>query len=80
MTTLRQIINDREENMNPKYRPLTIQDEARNQGYAYGYEKHEIIKELWMQGASLEGILKQAYQEGFLKGFAHKFDNTNYEE
>ena len=75
MTTLRQIVNDRDEKFQ-----WSIQDEATHRGYNYGVSKHEIIKELLREGASLEAVLKNAYQEGFLHGFEHKFDNTNYEE
>jgi hypothetical protein len=75
MTTIRQIINERDEKFQ-----WSVQDEAIHRGTNYAQAKHEISKELWMEGASLEGIIKQAYQEGFLHGFEHKFDQTNYEE
>lgn len=75
MTTIRQIINNANEGIK-----WSIQDEAIHRGYNYGVTKHEIIKELLREGASLEAVLKNAYQEGFLHGFEHKFDQTNYEE
>jgi hypothetical protein len=72
MTTLKQIINER-----PAW---SINDEAIHRGYNYGVTNHEIIKELMREGVSIEVVLKNAYQEGFLHGFEHKFDQTNYEE
>jgi hypothetical protein len=80
MTTIRQIINEREEKFNTYNGKWSVNDEAIHRGTNYAQAKHEISKELWMEGASLEGIIKNAYQEGFLHGFEHKFDQTNYEE
>jgi hypothetical protein len=77
MTTFRQIINERDEYINGKW---SVQDEAIHRGTNYATAKYDIVKELLNEGASLSGILKQAYQEGFLHGFGHKFDQTNYEE
>ena len=76
MTTIRQIINERDE-YNGKW---SVNDEAIHRGTNYATAKYAIVKELLNEGASLEGIIKQAYQEGFLHGFEHKFDQTNYEE
>jgi len=76
-----QTTQPKEDNMISKApRPWSIQDEAIHRGYNYGVAKHEIIKELLREGASIEAVLKNAYQEGFLHGFEHKFDQTNYEE
>jgi hypothetical protein len=75
MTTIRQIINDR----NEKFQ-WSVQDEAIHRGTNYSEAKYEITQELMREGASLKAVLKQAYQEGFLHGFEHKFDQTNYEE
>jgi hypothetical protein len=58
----------------------TIEDEAILRAYNYAVAKLDICKELLNEGGSLEVMLKQAYQQGFLNGFGHKFDNTNYEE
>lgn len=76
MTTIRQIINERDE-YNGKW---SIQDEAMHRGYNYSEAKREIVKQLLNEGASINSFIKQAYQEGFLHGFEHKFDQTNYEE
>lgn len=58
----------------------TIQDEAIHRGMNYANENDKMLKELMREGVDLFAILKNAYQEGFLHGFAHKFDNTHYEE
>ena len=59
----------------------TIQDEAIHRGMNYAEFWEKDIKELIQdEGMSLHAILKNAYQEGFLHGFEHKFDQTNYEE
>jgi hypothetical protein len=73
MTTIRQIINDR-----PAW---TINDEAIHRGVNYA-EKHakEHLDLVRYKEATVHAILKNAYQEGFLHGFAHKFDDVNYEE
>jgi len=75
MTTIRQIINERDEKFQ-----WSINDEAIHRGTNYATAKHEVAKELLDEGANLRSMLKQAYQEGFLHGFEHKFDQTNYEE
>ena len=78
MTTIRQIINEKEENTyNGKW---SINDEAIHRGYNYSEDKYEITQELMREGASLKAVLKNAYQHGFLHGFEHKFDDTNYEQ
>lgn len=59
----------------------TIQDEAIHRGTNYASANEHLIKELVRdEGMSFHAILKNAYQEGFLHGFEHKFDQTNYEE
>ena len=61
-----------------KYSAWTIQDEAIHRGYNYAdyWEKNYHPND---NMPSLHAMLKNAYQEGFLHGFAHKFDDTNYE-
>jgi hypothetical protein len=79
MTTIRQIINEKEENTyNGKW---SINDEAIHRGNNYA-EKHAKAHQdaVRYKEATMYAILKNAYQEGFLHGFAHKFDQTNYEE
>jgi hypothetical protein len=71
MTTLRQIINER-----PTW---TINDEAIHRGHNYATEMMEVYKQM-DEFISMKAKLSNAYQEGFLHGFEHKFDNTNYEE
>jgi hypothetical protein len=62
-------------------RVWTIHDEAIHRGMNYATANEKIIAELRRdEGVRLHAILKNAYQEGFLHGFEHKFDNTNYEE
>ena len=58
----------------------TVEDEAIHRGMNYAEYWEQDIKDLLKEGMSLHAILKNAYQEGFLHGFEHKFDNTNYEE
>jgi hypothetical protein len=57
----------------------TVADEAIHRGVNYANEWEQIIK-TELRGISIHAMLKNAYQEGFLHGFEHKFDNTNYEE
>lgn len=59
----------------------TVVDEAIHRGVNYAEANEEILKDLIRsEGMSFHAVLKNAYQEGFLHGFEHKFDNTNYEE
>ena len=59
----------------------TIQDEAIHRGVNYADVNMPILLELRKdEGITIHAMLKNAYQEGFLHGFEHKFDNTNYEE
>ena len=62
--------------------PWTVEDEAIHRGMNYAELYERVYDELRNNGepVSLHAILKNAYQEGFLHGFEHKFDNTNYEE
>lgn len=59
----------------------TIEDEAIHRGANYAEANLEQIAMLRKEeGMTLFAVLKNAYQEGFLHGFEHKFDQTNYEE
>ena len=58
----------------------SIRDEAIHRGYNYSEEIYEEMVQAMRDGMSLKAVLKQAFEDGFLTGFAHKFDNTNYEE
>ena len=61
--------------------PWTVADEAIHRGMNYAKANEEIMREsMRFEGATLHAILKNAYQEGFLHGFEHKFDEHNYEE
>ena len=58
----------------------SIQDEAIHRGNNYAEVTEPMLKELMKdEHISVHAMLKNAYQEGFLHGFAHKFDDTNYE-
>lgn len=77
MTTIRQIINDRDEYQGK----WTVADEAIHRGMNYAKDmeaNYLVLKQ--EKNITLHAMLKQAYQEGFLHGFEHKFDQTNYEE
>ena len=59
----------------------TVQDEAIHRGMNYAKDmeaNYLVLKQ--EKNITLHAMLKQAYQEGFLHGFEHKFDQTNYEE
>lgn len=59
----------------------SINDEAIHRGTNYAADNLHLIKQLMQdEGMSFHAVLKNAYQEGFLHGFEHKFDQTNYEE
>jgi hypothetical protein len=59
----------------------TIADEAIHRGHNYATANTLIMQDLKREeGMTLHAMLKNAYQEGFLHGFEHKFDNNNYEE
>ena len=59
----------------------SINDEAIHRGVNYANANEEIVKDMMRnENLSLYGALKNAYQEGFLHGFEHKFDQHNYEE
>ena len=71
MTTIRQIINEQEESTYP----WTVADEAIHRGHNYAEANLEIVATLRKEeGMPMYAILKNAYQEGFMHGFAHKFD------
>ena len=64
-----------------KYSAWTIQDEAIHRGNNYADANLGTTTMLRKdEGMTLHAILKNAYVEGFLHGFEHKFDDTNYEE
>jgi hypothetical protein len=59
----------------------SIGDEAIHRGNNYASANLEFVTMLRQdEGMTLHAVLKQAYTEGFLHGFAHKFDEHNYEE
>ncbi len=60
--------------------PWSVNDEAIHRGMNYADSMVDIVKDLRADGLTLHGALKNAYQEGFLHGFEHKFDNHNYEK
>jgi hypothetical protein len=70
--------NDKYEILNVDFK-WTVADEAIHRGMNYATANEKIIQ-TELRGISLHAILKNAYQEGFLHGFEHKFDQTNYEE
>jgi len=59
----------------------TLADEAIHRGNNYA-EKHAKahLDAVRYKEATMYAILKNAYQEGFMHGFEHKFDDNNYEE
>jgi hypothetical protein len=74
MTTIRQIINE-------STYPWTVADEAIHRGANYAEHNLEIVATLRREeGMTMFAVLKNAYQEGFMHGFTHKFDDTNYEQ
>jgi hypothetical protein len=70
--------NDKYETLNVDFK-WTVADEAIHRGVNYADEWEPMIRSE-LRGISIHAILKNAYQEGFLHGFEHKFDQTNYEE
>jgi len=61
--------------------PWTINDEAIHRGMNYADATEPMLREIMKdEHVSMHAMLKNAYQEGFLHGFEHKFDQTNYEE
>ena len=70
--------NDKYETLNVDFK-WTVADEAIHRGNNYADATEPLIR-TELRGISIHAILKNAYQEGFLHGFEHKFDNTNYEE
>jgi hypothetical protein len=57
----------------------SINDEAIHRGVNYAEIWADNYK-AWATRPDLRAMLKNAYQEGFLHGFEHKFDQHNYEE
>jgi hypothetical protein len=59
----------------------SIHDEASHRGFNYAEKWIEETKMLLRdEGMTLHSVMKTAYMQGFLHGFEHKFDQTNYEE
>ena len=55
----------------------TLTDEAIHRGMNYSDHTMKILmNQDWKP--LLHTLLKEAYQQGFLHGFEHKFDNHNY--
>ena len=63
-----------------KYSAWTIQDEAIHRGHNYADHIEKQLTALREDGATLHALLKNAFTDGFLYGFEHKFDNHNYEQ
>ena len=57
----------------------TVQDEAIHRGNNYAEHMEKQITALREDGVTMYALLKTAYQEGFLHGFEHKFEDTHYE-
>ena len=57
----------------------TLTDEAIHRGHNYADAREDETVMLMREGMTFHGALKNAYQEGFLHGFEHKFDDTHYE-
>jgi hypothetical protein len=59
----------------------SINDEAIHRGHNYAEQHAKAhLDAVRYKEATMHAILRNAYQEGFLHGFEHKFDQTNYEE
>ena len=59
----------------------TINDEAIHRGFNYAEQHAKAHQDLVRyKDATVHAVLKNAYQEGFLHGIAHKVDDVNYEE
>ena len=59
----------------------SVYDEASHRGNNYADFWIAETKELMQdEGMTLHSVMKQAYLQGFIRGFEHKFDQTNYEE
>jgi hypothetical protein len=71
--------NDKYEILNVDFK-WTVADEAIHRGVNYAEHMMKLLMDLKEEGMTMHGILKNAYQEGFLHGFEHKFDQHNYEE
>jgi hypothetical protein len=60
--------------------PWTVADEAIHRGANYAEHNLETVSLLRKeQGMTMFAILKNAYQEGFMHGFTHRFDDHSYE-
>jgi hypothetical protein len=58
----------------------SIRDEAIHRGYNYAEEVSDEMAQAMREGMNFHAVIKQAFEDGFLTGFAHKFDEHNYEE
>ena len=58
----------------------SIRDEAIHRGYNYAEEVHDEMIQAMREGMNFHAVIKQAFEDGFLTGFTHKFDDTNYEQ
>ena len=59
----------------------TLVDEAIHRANNYADANLEIVGNLRREeGMTMRAVLQNAYETGFLNGFEHKFDQTNYEE
>ena len=68
-----QIIEDGYGGNNDPQDNLTIQNEAIKRGNAYADKEEETVEMLRHdEGVSLHAIIKNAYQDGFLKGVAYR--------
>lgn len=66
-------------NQNQTY--WTVLDEAIHRGNNYAQQHAKAhLDAVRYREATMHAILKNAYQEGFLHGFEHKFEQHNYEE
>jgi len=58
----------------------SIRYEAIHRGYNYAEEVSDEMAQAMREGMNFHAVIKQAFEDGFLTGFAHKFDEHNYEE
>jgi hypothetical protein len=59
----------------------SINDEAIHRGHNYASANTLTMRDMMRdEGVPLHAVLKNAYEQGFLHGFEHKFDQHNYEE
>jgi hypothetical protein len=46
----------------------------------YAEEVSDEMAQAMREGMNFHALIKQAFEDGFLNGFEHKFDEHNYEE